>query len=61
MELEMGEPRSRPGLDHEREWVPRVVRAVSDLKGRTGFEEGAEIEGELLGLASDDPGLERQA
>jgi hypothetical protein len=30
-----------------------VFRAVSDLKGRLGFEEGAEIEGELFGLAGD--------
>ncbi|PON81024.1 hypothetical protein TorRG33x02_231420, partial [Trema orientale] len=52
---------SGPGLDDEGEGVPRVVRAVGDSDGRSGFEEGAEIESELLGVAGDYAGLERQS
>ncbi|PON52213.1 hypothetical protein PanWU01x14_210550, partial [Parasponia andersonii] len=52
---------SGPGLDDEGKGVPRVVRTVGDSDGRSGFEEGAEIESELLGLAGDYAGLERQS
>lgn len=46
--------RSGSGFKHQREGVGRVVRTVSDLDRRSRFEEGREIESELLGLAGND-------
>lgn len=50
-----------PGLDDDGERVQGVVGAVGDPNRRPGFEEGAEVESEFLGLAGDDSRLERQA
>lgn len=50
-----------PSLDDEGEGVGSVIRAVTDPDGGSGFEEGAEVESELLRLAGNDSRLKGQA